>query len=143
MARTIAMVVLLISALASGCASSGAVGAGGVAAPTRGDVLVAGASVKAVVLGPIAVHAYSAFAGGALYAARAVSGSDADCQGAAEVGPRSELRADTVVNFTVGAGQIACLATSTNRSFELLWHAQKGAALADQTLMARNDRSRP
>jgi hypothetical protein len=108
-------------------------------APTRGQVSVKGAAVKSVVVGPVAIHAYSAFSGGALYAVKAVTGTDADCQGQAE-GARAELRADGIVNFTVGAGQVACLATSTTRSFELLWHAQKDAPAASLfgSLLARN-----
>ncbi len=108
-------------------------------APTRGQVLVQGPSIKTVVVGPVAIHAYSAFSGGALYTVKAVSGTDADCHGKAE-GTRAELRADSTVNFTVGAGQVACLATSTTRSFELLWHAQKDAPVPAPagTLLARN-----
>jgi hypothetical protein len=106
------------------------------AAPTRGQVSVQGSAAKTVVFGPVAIHAYSAFSGGALYAVKSVSGTDADCQGKAE-GARAELRADRVVDFTVGAGQVACLAASTARSFELLWHARKDAPAAE-TLLARN-----
>jgi hypothetical protein len=108
-------------------------------APTRGQVSVKGAAARTVVFGPVAIHAYSAFSGGALYTVKSVSGTDADCQGKAE-GSRTELRADSVVDFKVGAGHVACLATSTPRSFELLWHARKDAPAAEtsQTLMAKN-----
>ena len=60
-------------------------------APTRGQVSVSGSAVKAVVAGPVAIHACSGFSGGTIYAAR------------------------------------ACLATNTERAFEMLWHASKDA----------------
>ena len=138
MTKTIS-ILSLVSALTFtlGAASAQAQDTG--SAPTRGQVSVKGAAAKTVVVGPVAIHAYSAFSGGALYTVKAVSGTDADCQGKAE-GNRAELRADSTVSFKVGAGQVACLATSTARSFELLWHAQKDAPAAEstQTLMARN-----
>jgi hypothetical protein len=134
MTKTISTLVL-VSALTLGTATAQA----NDAAPTRGQVLVQGPSLKTVIVGPVAIHAYSAFSGAALYTVKAVSGTDADCRGKAE-GNRAELRADSVVSFTVGAGQVACLATSTTRSFELLWHAQKDAPAPApaQTLLARN-----
>jgi hypothetical protein len=90
------------------------------------------------VVGPTVIHAYSAFAGGALFTARSVTGTDADCQGATAQGARSGLPADSIVSFTVAAGQVACLATTTVRSFELLWHAQKDAPVAAPVMLARN-----
>jgi hypothetical protein len=107
------------------------------AAPARGQVTVRGEAAKAVVAGPVAIHAYSAFSGGALYVVKAVSGTDADCRGQAQ-GARAELKADRIVNFAVGAGQVACLATTTPRGFELLWHAQKDAPASTETLIASN-----
>jgi len=104
------------------------------AAPQRGQVAVSGPAVKAVVAGPIAIHAYSGFSGGAMYAVRAVTGTDADCRGQAVEGTRASLPADSVIDFRVGAGQVACL--ETTRGFELLWHAQKEAAPAT-TMIAR------
>jgi hypothetical protein len=100
-------------------------------APQRGDVVVVGADVKAVVAGPVAIHAYSGFSGGSLYAVRSVTGTDADCRGQAVEGTRAALPADSVVDFRVGAGQVACL--ETTRGFELLWHTQKDAI--DSTVM--------
>lgn len=104
------------------------------AAPRRGEVVVSGAAVKAIVAGPVAIHAYSGFSGGAMYAVRAVMGTDADCQGQPIEGTRASLPADNVIDFRVGAGQVACL--ETTRGFELLWHAQKDAAPAT-TMLAR------
>jgi len=66
--------LLAISSLALGCASA-PVGRSP-AANLRGDVVGAGPSVRLVVVGPADIHAYSAFAGGAIYTVPAVSGSD-------------------------------------------------------------------
>jgi hypothetical protein len=134
MTKTISLLTIL-SALTLGTATAQAQDANGPVA-TRGQVSVKGAAAKTVVFGPVAIHAYSAFSGGTLYTVKAVSGTDADCQGKAE-GNRTELRADSIINFNVGAGQVACLATSTTRSFEMLWHAQKTAP-ANDTLVASN-----
>jgi hypothetical protein len=137
MTKTISILSFL-SALTFGAATAQAQDTNS-PAPTRGQVSIKGAAAKTVVFGPVAIHAYSAFSGGALYTVKSVSGTDADCQGKAE-GSRTELRADSVVDFKVGAGQVACLATSTPRNFELLWHARKDAPAAEatQTLMAKN-----
>jgi hypothetical protein len=139
MTKTISTLVM-VSALTFGGTAAQAADSGKASAPTRGDVLVQGPSIKAVVVGPVAIHAYSEFSGGALYTARAVTGTDADCQAGVADGARTGLRADTVVNFTVSAGHIACLATTTTRSFELMWHAQKDAPAAVPTMLARNGR---
>jgi hypothetical protein len=126
MTKTISL-LSLVSALTLTLGAASAQAQETSSAPTRGQVSVTGAAVKTVVVGPVAIHAYSAFSGGALYTVKAVSGTDADCQGKAE-GARTELGADKVIHFSVGAGQVACLATSTTRSFELLWHAQKDSS---------------
>ena len=103
-------------------------------APQRGEVTVSGPAVRAVVAGPIALHAYSGFSGGAMYAARAVTGTDADCRGQAIEGTRAVLPADGVVDFRVAPGQVACL--ETTRGFDLLWHAQRDDA-ASSVMLAR------
>jgi hypothetical protein len=86
----------------------------------RGIIDTRGHVAKVVAVGPIALHAYSPFAGGSLYSAPAVSGTDRDCQGSASGTP---VQADHIATFTVGEGQVACLKTTTTGSFELLWHA--------------------
>jgi hypothetical protein len=91
----------------------------------RGQVSISGQDVKAVVTGPVAIHAYSGFSGGTIYATLAVTGTDADCKGQPIGGTETAVRADSVVDFQVPAGQVVCLATTTTRPFELLWHAQK------------------
>jgi hypothetical protein len=130
--------LFFLSTLTFGCATAQLSGPGNVAAAERGDVLVAGPSVKAVVVGPTAIHAYSAFSGGSMYTAPIVSGTDADCQAHAADGARSDLQADSVVTFTVGAGQVACLATTSKKSFELLWHTHQNAAAPTQLAIAQN-----
>jgi hypothetical protein len=87
----------------------------------RGIVEARGPVAKVVAAGPIALHAYSQFAGGALYTAPAVTGTDRDCQGSSAA--TTPVQADRVATFTVGEGQVACLETTTTGSFELLWHA--------------------
>jgi len=86
----------------------------------RGVVEARGPAAKVVAVGPIVLHAYSQDAGGSLYAARAVTGTDRDCQVPASATP---VAADRIATFQVGAGQVACLKTMTNGTFELLWHA--------------------
>ena len=94
------------------------------AAHQRGDVLTRGPSAKVVAVGPIALHAYSEFAGGTLFSAPAVTGTDRDCSLALatqQIGAR--VPADKITSFAVPQGQVVCLATATKGSFELLWHA--------------------
>jgi hypothetical protein len=95
----------------------------------RGDVLTRGPATRVVAVGPIALHAYSEFAGGTLYSAPAVTGTDRDC---AQISTRAALPvpADRITTFVVPQGQVACLATSTRGSFELLWHAVADSAAA-------------
>jgi hypothetical protein len=107
--------VLMGSVLALGAASA--------MAGERGQVSVSAPGVKAVVAGPVAFHAYSGFSGGAIYAAPLVDGTDSDCRAFPVEGTERRFRADGVIEFQVGVGEIACLAAS--RPFELLWHAQR------------------
>jgi hypothetical protein len=87
----------------------------------RGIVEARGPVAKIVAAGPIAFHAYSEFAGGSLYAARAITGTDRDCQEPST--GATKVQADRIANFTVAEGKVACLSTTTKGSFELLWHA--------------------
>jgi hypothetical protein len=87
----------------------------------RGTVVARGPVAKVVVAGPIALHAYSEFAGGSLYAAPAVTGTDRDCKGSSA--STTVVQADRIATLAVGEGQVACLSTTTKGSFELLWHA--------------------
>ena len=101
----------------------------------RGQVQVPAAAAKVVVAGPAAIHAYSEFSGAKLFVVEAVTGTDRDCQVGASKAGSSALAADRVETLTVRSGQIACVASTGNRSVELLWHAQGAPAL---TLLASN-----
>jgi hypothetical protein len=116
----------MILALLASLSLAGAAQAQEVSAPSRGTVQVQGQAAKAVVAGPVAIHAYSAFSGATLFVVNAVSGTDRDCAAGATAG--TSVAADRVQTFTVGAGQIACVATTATHGSELLWHAQKDAA---------------
>lgn len=117
--------VLLVSSLVLGSLNAHVARAGNPAPTERGDVIVRGAARKAVVAGPAELHAYSEFRGGAVYVVPAVSGTDEDCvrTGGGAKADLVDLPADKVVPLHVGVGQIACLATAREGSFELLWHA--------------------
>jgi hypothetical protein len=103
----------------------------------RGAVVTHGPSSKAVAAGPIVMHAYSQFAGGSLYAVRAVTGTDADCANA--TGRPVALPPDRVASFAVGSGEIACLVTTTKGSFELLWH-ERPAAPSSPVMIAQTSK---
>jgi hypothetical protein len=102
--------------------------------PKRGQISVSAQSAKAVVAGPISIHAYSAFSGATIYTALAVTGTDADCK--LQPANGTAVRADKIVDFQVPAGQIACLSADAGRSIELLWHAQKDVPAAPTTMVA-------
>ena len=130
-------ILLFASSLTYGCAGTQI---GQAVAPRRHAVLAYGTSVKAVVAGPSAIHAYSGFAGGSLFSAPIVSGTDSDCQAPPPRGERSELPADRVINFEVGAGYVACLATTTPRSFELLWRDRRDRSAPAALALARSQK---
>jgi hypothetical protein len=90
-------------------------------------VQVPAAAAKAVVVGPIAIHAYSEFSGAKLFVADAVTGTDRDCQAAVSKPGATALAGDKVETLTVRAGQIACVASTGDRHVELLWHTSKDA----------------
>jgi hypothetical protein len=94
-------------------------------ADKRGAIEVTDHAVKAVTTGPVLVHGYSEFSGGAIFVAPVVAGTDADCAAALanpSVRP-TPLVADRMAYVPVGASQVACLVTATQSPFELLWHA--------------------
>jgi hypothetical protein len=90
-------------------------------AAERGTVYSRGPAAKVVAAGPVELHAYSQTAGGSLYTAPAVTGTDRDCQAAA--GSATPVRVDQIAAFTVAEGQVACVASAGKGSFELIWHA--------------------
>ena len=118
--KTIALVFALASALFVHAPKANAH-----AADKRGTVEVTGHAVKAVTVGPVLVHGYSGFSGGAIFVAPAIVGTDADCAAAlaSHAARPTPLVADHMAYVPVGAGQVACLVTDTQRPFELLWHA--------------------
>jgi hypothetical protein len=121
-------IFFLLSSLSIGCAGTQLARSGEPAAPRRGYVVASGASVKAIVAGPIAIHAYAEIGGGRVFVTERTTGKDSDCASAAAQERYGQaLPADRVQSITVGAGQIACLATSGRRGYEMLWHAQNDA----------------
>jgi hypothetical protein len=106
----------------SGCAGNGAIS-------QRGAVSVSGESVKAWAAGPAVLHAYSQSRGGRVFLASAVSRTDADCaRTRAPVGGAAiPVQVDTIEILTLGQDQVACLATSSPRPYELLWHSKASA----------------
>lgn len=111
----------------AGCAASPA----GRAA--RGTVSSTSPGSRAIVAGPITVHAYAAFGGGKIYGTRAATGTDADCAGVQPGAAAVPLPADKVVSVTVPAGEMACLRTETVTGYELLWHAQAQPGMAPRS----------
>jgi hypothetical protein len=117
--KTLSLVSFLVSSLFFGLAGAAKAGEG---AATRGEVQVPAATAKAVVVGPTAIRAYSAFSGAKLFVVEAITGTDRDCQtGGANA---AALPADRVELLTVRRGQVACVASTGQRSIELLWKAQ-------------------
>ena len=120
-------ILSLVSFLALGSAGVAHAGEG---AARRGQVHVQDAAAKAVVAGPAVVKVYSGFPGANVFVAAATSGTDADCTAAAGRTTSTALTADRVSVVSVGAGQIACVASTGERSIELLWRAQSATPAA-------------
>ncbi|HVR62425.1 MAG TPA: hypothetical protein VMU50_11025 [Polyangia bacterium] len=113
--------------LSIGCAGAQLARSSEPAAARRGYLAASGSSVKAIVAGPIAIHVYAEVAGGRVFVTERKSGAniDGDCETAAtREGSGPALPADRVQLIVVGAGEIACLATSGRRGYEMLWHAR-------------------
>jgi hypothetical protein len=91
----------------------------------HGTIVVAQKVVRAIAPGPALLHVYSATSGGTIFVAPFATGGDADCSGSALDAPSqaTPLAAEQVLVLNVGPGKVACLATTADRSFELLWHA--------------------
>jgi hypothetical protein len=133
--KTNSMILSLVSALSLAAGTARVAHAQEAAAPSRGAVQVQSQAAKAVVAGPVAIHAYSEFSGATLFIVAAVSGTDRDCAGARQ--GVASLGADRAQVLTVGAGQLACVETTAARGTELLWHAQATRA-ASSVLLASN-----
>jgi hypothetical protein len=92
----------------------------------HGTIVVAQKAVRAIVPGPTLLHVYSGTSGGTIFVAPFATGEDGDCSGPAgdALFRAAPVAADQVLVFSVRPGEVACLATTTDRSFELLWHAR-------------------
>ena len=121
--KTNSKILALVSFLSLSAGAARVAHAQETSAPTRGAVQVQAQEAKAVVAGPVAIHAYSEFSGATLFVVAAVSGTDRDCAGPRKSAGTS-LGADRAQTLTVAAGQLACVETTAVRGSELLWHAQ-------------------
>jgi len=117
-------ILSLVSFLALGFAGVANAGEG---AARRGEVIVPAATTKAVVAGPVDVKVYSGFSGAKIFVADVATGTDADCVAGAGAAAGSPLQADRVEIVTVRAGQVACVATTGERTIDLLWRVKSGA----------------
>jgi hypothetical protein len=129
--KTNSMILALVSALSF----AGVAQAQEASSPTRGSVAVQAQAAKAVVEGPVAVHAYSQFSGATVFVVASLTGTDKDCSGA-RLGATT-LGADRAQTLAVGAGQLACVETTAARGSELLWHAQADRAAAPMMFARR------
>jgi hypothetical protein len=127
--------LFVVFAFAFGCAGTQVARPAQHASALRGSVVLDGPSVKAVVVGPSTIHAYSAYEGGSIFTAPVVSGTDSDCRVGAG-GRVSLLPRDRIAAFEVGAGRVACLASARQGSFELLWHTSREPG--SSTVLATN-----
>ena len=96
----------------------------GEGAARRGQVNVQASATKAVVAGPALVKVYSGFSGAKVFVADAGSAKDADCATAAGRATGTALTADRIELVSVGVGQVACVASTGQKSVELLWAVQ-------------------
>ena len=123
--KTTLKILSLVSFLSFGFAGVAHAGDG---AARRGQVNVQAAASKAVVAGPAVVKVYSGFSGAKVFVADAASGTDADCAAAAGNAAGAPLAADRIETVSVRAGQVACVASTGERTIELVWHAQSSAS---------------
>jgi hypothetical protein len=113
--KVLGMVVVGFGLL-GGCASG--------VAEQRGAVVMTPDTVKAIAAGPSVVHAFSLDRGGRVYVATAKTGTDADCDGASDAVGAMELAVDRRNVVKLARGQVACVATSSKRRYEVMWHAR-------------------
>ena len=115
--KTTLKILSLVSFLSFGFAGIAHAGEG------RGQVNVQAAAAKPVVAGPAVVKVYSGFSGAKVFVA------EGDCATANQAAA-TPLTRDRVETLNVGAGQVACVATTGAQSVELMWHAQPAAPAA-------------
>jgi len=121
-----ASMLSLVSFLVLGLAGAAHAGEG---AARRGQVNLPAAATQAVVAGPAVVKVYSGFSGANVFVA------DGDCATGAGRAAGAPLQADRVATVTVGAGQVACVASTGAHTIDLLWHAV--ASTPSTTLVAK------
>ena len=121
--KTTMKILSLLSFLSLGLAG---VAHAGEAPARRGQVSVPAAAAKTVVAGPAVVKMYSGFSGAKVFVTDAASGTDADCAAGRAAG--TALQADRIESVTVAAGQIICVASTGERTIEVLWRAQAGSS---------------
>ncbi len=116
--------LLGVSLFVVGCATSGSARPFSADASRSQSIQIDGPSARSVVSGPATIHAYSGYNGTRLFNVAALTGTDRDCERALSAAARGETRleADRVVTFSVPAGQVACVETTTRGNHELLWH---------------------
>lgn len=125
-----ALGILVGFSLLGGCASG--------VVEQRGSAVMSPDSVKAFAAGPAVVRAYSLDGGGRLFVAAAKSGTDADCAGRAEDGARATALAVNHRNVvTLASGQVACVAASSHRKYEIMWHARPTTMSGGMVLVAQ------
>jgi hypothetical protein len=83
----------------------------------HGAVVTRDRSVRAIVAGPVSLRAYADVNGGRVFVAT-------DCRQPDSSSPAQPVPADRRLAVEVPLGRMACLATDTARSFELLWRAR-------------------
>jgi hypothetical protein len=118
--KTTMKILSLVSFLSLSFAGAAHAGEG---AARKGQVNVQAAAAKAVVAGPAVVKVYSGFSGAKVFVA------EGDCATATHQ-TGTTLVADRVETVSVGAGQVACVAATGERSIELLWHTQSATPTA-------------
>ena len=102
----------------------------GEGAARRGQVNVQASAAKAVVAGPVVAKVYSGFSGAKVFVADAASGTDSDCAVVAVCTTGTVLMVDRIELVSMNANQIACVASTDQKSVQLLWAAQSTAPAA-------------
>jgi hypothetical protein len=129
-----------VALVIAGCFASGCAGGAGLA--QRGALVVSGDAVKAFAAGPAVVHAFSMDRGADIFTAPATTGTDADCARVRAGGHDrpTPIKVDQRNVVEVRSGQVACVASTSDRPIELLWHAKVPATATDQVLVAQTRR---
>lgn len=102
----------------------------------RGEMVVKGQTAKVFAAGPATIHLYSMDRGGKYFAAPAVTGTDADCIEIQKTAQDQQLsiQVDRRNVLEIGVGEVACVATTSPRNFELLWHVRPAVSPANQAV---------